>query len=144
MTKRFRSSLLVALVPTVLSLSVVAASAATTLQVDKTAKLVARGAALSVTVVVTCDPSTMSPEPKPPAPSLSVQVTERVGRTVENGYGSASDVVCDGTPHTVPVWVTAQSRGFRRGVAFAKADIFSCDEFGCTGASDAREIRIVR
>ncbi len=78
------------------------------------ATLVAKGAALSVPVQVRCPASS-------PFQSLSVQVTQRAGSKIANGYGGTNDFACTGATQTVTVVVQAQSIPFKKGPAAGQA-----------------------
>jgi hypothetical protein len=105
-------------------------------QVESPAIISARGAAVTVPVLVACTPGAFFVD-------LNVQVVQRVGSNIASGFGSGS-VTCTGTIQTVFITVTAQDRAFKTGVAFATANLFVCDFRDCRTATDAREIRIVR
>ncbi|MCA1672626.1 MAG: hypothetical protein LC799_10630 [Actinobacteria bacterium] len=112
-----------------------AASATHTVALGGSGTLVAKGAGVVVPVTVTCAPSQFN--------SVDVQLSQRSGNGIVQGYGSAN-VVCDGTPHTVDVLVSAQGAPFKQGAALARASMFVCDFSGCHQASDSGEIRISR
>jgi len=105
-------------------------------EIADTATLAARGAALFVTVTVTC-----------PADSdfaqLFVSVSQRRGSRAANGSGYV-EFTCTGEPQEITVPVLAFGATFRQGVAFATAELFVCGPFGCMSATDAEEITIVR
>jgi hypothetical protein len=106
-------------------------------EIADTATLAARGAAVLVTVTVTC-----------PADSdfaqLFVSVSQRRGSRVANGSGFISDFTCTGEPQEITVPVLAFGASFRQGVAFATAELFVCGPFFCESVTDAEEITIVR
>jgi hypothetical protein len=87
-----------------------------------TGRLVARGAAVDVPVTYTCGPGDLV------FGFLEVQLTQRTqqGRLAQ-GFGFTRDIICDGTPHTVIVRVTAESFfggvAFKSGVALATATL---------------------
>jgi len=100
------------------------------------ATLVAKGAAVSVPVDVTC--------PAGSTGYLSVRVTERAGSRIASGFGSSS-VVCTGAPQTVDVLVTGQGQAFKKGPAVAEASLSVCSYFYfCQFASDTGTIQIAR
>src|SRR5882757_2679522 len=71
----------------------------------KQAGLFARGAAVGVPVHITCDAPSV-PSGQSLSQNVSVQVSEVVaGDVVQQGYGSASDFICDGSPHSTTVYV---------------------------------------
>jgi hypothetical protein len=106
------------------------------IEIEDTATLAARGAAVLVQVTVTC-----------PADSdfadLSVEVSQRRGGRIANGFGFTS-VTCTGEPQTITVEVLAFGAPFRQGVAFARATLFACGPSFCGQVTDAEEITIVR
>ncbi|MDQ1738866.1 MAG: hypothetical protein QOE53_518, partial [Pseudonocardiales bacterium] len=80
------------------------------LTVQSPATLVARGAAVDVAVDVTCNAQYAG---------LDVQLTERVGSRIANGYGSVQ-VVCTGSPQRLLVRVMASGdKAFSKGTALA-------------------------
>lgn len=127
--------------------SATVASATHVVELGDTATLLSKGAGLVVPVEVTCDPNQFPPFPFPPfpspSPSVSVQVTQRSGNRIAQGFGSAP-VTCTGTPQTVNVQLTAQQAPFKHGTALATATVFVCDSTGCHSASDTEEIRITK
>jgi hypothetical protein len=125
--------------------SATVASATHVVEMGDTATLLTKGAGLLVPVEVTCDPNQLPPFPFPPFPSpsssVSVQVTQRSGNRIAQGFGSAP-VMCTGTPQTVNVQLTAEQAPFKHGTALATATVFVCDSTGCHSASDTEEIQI--
>jgi hypothetical protein len=108
-------------------------------EIGARAVLQAEGAAIIVPVRVTCGPGATEPG------FLVVQVSQRVGNRIAVGSGTLSNISCDGELQRVRVPTLAQNRPFRRGVAFAVADLFVCFPTGeCLNGTDFREIRIVR
>jgi hypothetical protein len=108
-----------------------------TVEIEDTAPLLAKGAAVLVSAEVTCDPTTTFK-------SLSMQLTQRVGNQIVQGFNSTNVFVCDGTPQTVELVVSASGRPFRKGVALAHATLFACDQFSCDNvAVDTEEVKIV-
>lgn len=94
----------------------------------ETATLVARGAAIDVPVTYSCSPDTAFAD-------IGVQVTQRVGgNRLAQGFGSTSNLICDGTEHTTLIRVTASGENaFRRGVALAVGFFTACTaDFVCT------------
>src|SRR6185437_8865042 len=73
--------------------------------VQSPAHLVARGAAVSVPVIVTCNASYAE---------VQLRITEKLGNKAANGYGGA-EVACTGGHQTILITVPASSA-----VAFAK------------------------
>jgi hypothetical protein len=89
--------------------------------VQSPAHLVARGAAVKVPVQVTCNATQFA--------SVSVQVTERVGKGIASGFGG-EQVGCTGGHQNLLITVTASgSKPFVKGQAFASADLFGCSSF---------------
>ncbi|MEZ5411501.1 MAG: hypothetical protein R2761_25945 [Acidimicrobiales bacterium] len=101
------------------------------------AHLVARGAALDVTVEYSCTAQ--------PNMFIEVRVTEAVGRRVASGFGSTS-VGCDGATHRTVVRVVATPGGaaFARGTAVVDASVFGCrDDFAvCGNDTISRTVRV--
>jgi len=127
--------------------SATVASASHTVRLGDTATLTAKGAGVLVPVEVTCAGFGFPPPPFPPFPggsnSVTVQVNQRSGNRIAQGFGSAN-VTCDGTPHTVDVLVTAQQAPFKHGTALATASMFVCDFGGCHTATDSHDIQITK
>ena len=81
------------------------ASAAASLTVSG-GEVLARGAAVTVSLSVSCDP--LPPPPAEfPAPNvfLGLQISQVVDGGVTEGTGSASDIICDGAAHPVDAFV---------------------------------------
>jgi hypothetical protein len=102
----------------------------------KQAQLFARGAAVGVPVHITCD-ATGVPTGQSLSQNVSVQLSEVVaGDVVQQGYGSSSDFICDGSPHSSTVYVIPNGGGapfggspahpFTDGTAFASAQLSVC------------------
>jgi len=110
-----------------LVLGSVAAEAAPRVQVSSTSLVLADGAAVAVPLKVSCDPGTI--------PNVSVEISQRSGRQIANSFGNETDVICDGTPRVVQVFVQARMLAFFPGVAFVTANIFSCQAFPFPGSA---------
>ena len=121
--------------------SATAASATHTVTLGESGALVAKGVAVVVPVTVTCAPSSFPGSPWPGANSVNVQLSERSGKGIVQGFGSGN-VVCDGTPQTVDVLVRASGAPFKSGTALATASVMVCDFSGCHQALATEEIRI--
>jgi hypothetical protein len=82
------------------------------------ARLVASGAAVDTTVKYSCTAQTMY---------VTVQLTEKVGKKIASGYGSAS-VPCDGATHTTVIRIVANSSGaaFAKGTGLADTSVSGC------------------
>lgn len=106
-------------------------------EIADTATLAAGGAAVLVTVTVTCPAGSDFAD-------LSVSVSQRRGSRAASGSGFVSEFTCTGEPQEITVPVLASGATFRKGVAFATAQLFVCGPFGCMSATDAEEITIVR
>jgi len=99
------------------------------------ALLVARGAAITVPVKVVCTSSRTF---------LDVQVTERAGGSIVSGEGF-TQVACTGRSQALVVPVTAFSaKAFKKGSAFAHADLFGCIGKTCSQQTASRVIQIVK
>ena len=138
MNKQVHLTTALALAAAILSIPTLAIAVPTgTVEIEDTALLLGNGAAVLISAEVTCDSTTAFK-------SLSVQLTQRAGNRILQGFNSTEAFVCDGTPQTVEVAVSASGRPFRKGVAAAQATLFACDEFSCGNvATDAEEIEIV-
>jgi hypothetical protein len=101
------------------------------------ATLIAKGAAVSVPVEVTCAGGQFA--------EVSVSVSQRVGSGTATGFAS-DDVPCTGQRETTSVTVLPDSgsNAFRKGTGFARAVIFGCTERFCGSETDSRTISIVR
>jgi hypothetical protein len=105
------------------------------IQVQSPATLLARGAALSVPVEVTCNSGQAS---------VDVSVTQRVGSEIAHGSGF-TNVGCTGQRQQILVTVTAaQGKAFRKGTATATGTIFGCAETFCGSEHDTATIEIRR
>jgi hypothetical protein len=103
--------------------------------VQSPAHLVAKGAAVTVPVQVTCNATQTA--------FVSVQVTERVGKQIASGFGSAQ-VGCTGGHQALLLTVTASGgKTFVKGQAFASADLFGCSSF-CASEHGESTISIQR
>jgi hypothetical protein len=105
------------------------------IEIEDTATLAARGAAVLVEVTVTC--------PAGEQTFLSVGVSQRRGSRAASGFGFV-EFTCTGAPQTLTVPVLANNATFRQGVAFATAEMFICTRFFCGSVTDAEEITLVR
>ena len=96
--------------------------------------LVARGAAVSVPVVVTCNSQ---------GAYVTLHVTENVGRgRIARGYTTVS-VGCTGGHQTILITVaTMSNRAFAKGSAYAAADISGCYGNNCGVETASRTIKI--
>jgi hypothetical protein len=74
-----------------------------------------------------------------------VQVTQRAGSRIANGFGGTSDFACTGATQVVNVLVPAQGNAFKKGPAVAQASLFACSpDFGCQSVTDTENIDIAR
>lgn len=100
--------------------------------------LLAKGAAVSVPVQYTCDPSVATGD-------IGAVITERSGKEIVKGQAEAFPILCDGSPHTVVLTMTPQegSGPFKKGQAFAQEFGQFCDQFfTCQNISDNTTITI--
>lgn len=101
------------------------------------AKLLAKGAAVTVPVRVTCFPEVGQS-------GLSVFVNQRVaGGRIATGYSffSASPI-CDGWPHVVKINVPASAWAFRVGPAYVVTSAFGCTPQRCDNFVEETVIRL--
>jgi hypothetical protein len=103
----------------------------------ESARLVSRGAAVDVTLEVTCNAS--SPV------DVFVTVSQRSGSGVAAGSGFAS-FGCTGSGQQVVVRVTASPSGksFKQGAAVVDAEVFGCRPNICGSETDSEVIDIKR
>lgn len=108
------------------------------LTLGDTASLDAKGAVLFASVTVVCPPGSQD--------FLNISITERIGNSIASGttnvQGSAAS--CDGTPQQLTVAVVSTQQPFKKGVAFAQANLDVCGFNGCQEASDQKNIQIVK
>lgn len=99
------------------------------------AHLVAKGASVSVPVLVTCN--TQGTE-------VQVQLTEKVGNKTATGY-NYTQVACTGGHQTILITVPASSNtAFAKGTAYAVAQIFGCAGYYCASDSSSANIQITK
>lgn len=102
-------------------------------QIESPGTLIARGAAVDVTVEVVCTS---------PTATVSVTVTQVVGgRQVARGFG-LTEVGCTRSGERVPVTVSTITSAFRKGSAFVTADVSACVPEVCGSESDQETIKL--
>jgi hypothetical protein len=102
----------------------------------QSATLVSRGAAVDVTLEVTCN--------SPFGADVFVTVTQRSGSGVAQGFGSDT-VGCTGSGEQVVIRVQAfGAKAFKQGTAVASAEIFGCNNVTCGSETDSEVIEIRR
>ena len=105
-------------------------------QVQSPARLVARGAAVDVTLEVTCN--------SPFGADVLVTVTQRSGSGTAQGFGS-DNVGCTGSGEQVVIRAQAfGGKPFKQGTAVASAEIFGCNNVICGSETDSEVIEIRR
>jgi hypothetical protein len=105
-------------------------------QVESPARLVSRGAAVDVTLEVTCN--------SPFGADVFVNVTQRSGSGVAQGFGSES-VGCTGSGEQITVRVHEfGGKPFKQGTAVVSAEIFGCNNVTCGSETDSEVIEIRR
>lgn len=96
--------------------------------VQSPAHLVAKGSAISVPVIVTCNAQQAN---------VTLRVTEKLGNKAATG-SSYSTVGCTGGHQTVLITVPANSGvAFAKGSAYAVADIYGCTSNYVCGQDEA-------
>jgi hypothetical protein len=90
-------------------------------QVLSPATMHAKGAAIDVPVKVVCTGRSAW---------LYVEVTQRVGRGLAKGQ-AAKNIVCTGQVQGISVTMAATGTAFKKGTAFAHAEIFGCRSRVC-------------
>jgi uncharacterized protein (DUF58 family) len=105
-------------------------------QVESPARMVSRGAAVDVTLEVTCNATSDA--------FVQVSVTQRSGSGVAQGFGF-EDVGCTGSGEQVVIRVQASGgKAFKQGTAVASAEIFGCNNVTCGSETDSEVIEIRR
>ena len=102
----------------------------------ESATLVARGAAVDVTLEVTCSGTSTA--------DVFVTVTQRSGSGVAQGFGSET-VGCTGSGEQVVI--RAQNFGakaFKQGTAVVSAEIFACGRRVCGSETDSETVELRR
>jgi hypothetical protein len=103
-------------------------------QVESPARMVSRGAAVDVTLEVTCN--------SPFGADVFVNVTQRSGSGVAQGFGFES-VGCTGSGEQITVRVQASGgKAFKQGTAVASAEIFGCNNVTCGSETDSEVIQL--
>jgi hypothetical protein len=101
----------------------------------ESATLVSRGAAVDVTLEVTCNSGTAD---------VFVTVTQRSGSGTAQGFGSET-VGCTGSGEQVVIRVPAfGGRAFKQGTASVSAEIFGCNNRTCGSETDNEVVEIRR
>jgi hypothetical protein len=105
-------------------------------QVGSPAHLVSRGAAVDVTLEVTCN--------SPFGADVFVSVTQKSGSGVAQGF-AFENVGCTGSGEQVVMRVQASGgKTFKQGTAVASAEIFGCNNVTCGSETDSEVIDIKR
>jgi hypothetical protein len=100
----------------------------------ESATLVSRGAAVDVTLEVTCNATGTA--------FVDVSVTQKSGSGVAQGFGSES-VGCTGSGEQIVVRVRASgAKAFKQGTAVVSAEIFGCNNVTCGSETDSEVIQL--
>ena len=100
----------------------------------ESATLVSKGAAVDVTLEVTCN--------SPFGADVFVSVSQRSGSGVARGSGFES-VGCTGSGELVVIRVPASAgRAFKQGTAVVSAEIFGCNNVTCGSETDSEVIEL--
>jgi hypothetical protein len=100
----------------------------------QSATLVSRGAAVDVTLEVTCNATG--------SVFVDVSVTQKAGSGVAQGSGSTS-VGCTGSGQQIVVRVRAfGAKAFKQGTAVVSAEIFGCNNVTCGSETDSEVIQL--
>jgi hypothetical protein len=103
--------------------------------VQSPATLVARGAAVDVPVDVNCNAGYAS---------LDIQLTERVGSRIANGYGYVQ-VACTGSTQRILVRVQAGGdKAFSKGTAVGTANLSGCNDITCGNEQRSVTVKITK
>jgi hypothetical protein len=101
----------------------------------ESATLVSRGAAVDVTLEVTCNADFAD---------VFVSVSQRSGSGVARGFGSES-VGCTGSGEHVVIRAQASGgRAFKQGTAVINAEIFGCNNVTCGSETDSEVVDLRR
>lgn len=106
--------------------------------VQSPATLLARGAALEVSVAYSC--------PSGGSGFLDLTVTQRSGSEIVSGWDSRQ-VSCTGSTEVVRIVVTPRTggRAFKKAPVVVEAELFSCGgAYVCGSVTDSREIDVTR
>jgi hypothetical protein len=99
----------------------------------ESATLVSRGAAVDVTLEVTCNAEFAD---------LFVSVTQKSGSGVAQGFGS-TQVGCTGSGEQIVVRVRASGgKAFKQGTAVVSAELFGCNNVTCGSETDSEVIQL--
>jgi hypothetical protein len=141
---RFAPGLAVA---AILMFPTAALASGTSIQVVS-AKLLARGAALNLTVSFTCPAGDVVPTFQQfTTDGLSVFVQQAVNRTqMASGNGGTGGQTCTGAPQTAVISVLTSHLGppFHRGPAVAVATLIECDPTFSTCTSTDSALTVIR
>jgi hypothetical protein len=100
----------------------------------ESATLVSRGAAVDVTLEVTCNATGSA--------FVDVSVTQKSGSGVAQGFGS-TNVGCTGSGEQIVVRVRASgAKAFKQGTAVVSAEIFGCNNVTCGSETDSEVIQL--
>jgi hypothetical protein len=100
----------------------------------ESATLVSRGAAVDVTLEVTCNATGSA--------FVDVSVTQKSGSGVAQGFGS-TQVGCTGSGEQIVVRVRASgAKAFKQGTAVVSAEIFGCNNVTCGSETDSEVIQL--
>ena len=103
------------------------------------AKLIAKGVEVDVTVSFTCTAGdVISAAQNGFSGGLSANIQEAVSKTQQaSGVGSGGGITCSGSPQTGVIQVIAFTSGppFRKGPAVVTANVSECGASGCTYTS---------
>lgn len=131
----------------ILMLPTTALAATTSIQVAS-AKLIAKGAAVNVTVTFTCPAGDVLPDYTAyPAYGLSVYLQQAVSKTQQafgNGFGGGQ--TCTGSSQTAVISVLSTVPGppFRGGPAVATATLIECDPSFSSCSSSSSGVTVVK
>jgi len=108
------------------------------LTLGDTASLDAKGAVVFASVTVVCPPGSQS--------FLNLSITEKIGNSIASGTTNLQGpaAACDGTPQQLTVAVIPTQQPFKKGVAFAQANLDVCGFSSCQEASVQKNIQIVK
>lgn len=114
-----------------------AALAHEVVEIGEHGRLVANRVAVVIPLTVECSPDAGMA-------SVSVNVSQRSGNEVAQGYGYSEGLTCDDTPQALEVGVPASNHPFQEGAAFVQATLSTCGAERCGNASASRVVRFVQ
>lgn len=123
------------------------AQAVATVNVVSPATVIAKGAAVDVSVQVSCNGFNSAFGST--GAGINVQLSERVGNGISSGNGGSfnpadNPITCDGSPQTFQVVVTSFNARFAKGTAVAQAFVSVQNTGEFVNAQQTKQIQLVK